>query len=264
MSFGAAGVVGTSFGLAKRNFFKVLGLYLLGGIVAILVSGIFGAASFSGFQGGPGNMGSMTATLFVGQVLAQIPLLAAGLAAIALLASDARGERISFTAAAKLGLRKTPISIVVSLLLGLIMAVAMIPVIGIVGAMGPESPAIVLVMLALFPFLLWLNAALLPVFPALVVEDRGVCAIKRGFSLSSGYRLAIIGSLLLLCLAIFAVVIVFGLGMGLVVGGAMQAPSATGGAMIVSMIVYVVMALFMAILGIAFQAAVYARLVECE
>lgn len=264
MSFGATGVIGTSFKVARSNFFKVLGLYFLGGIVAVLVTGIFSAVGLSQATGGANGVASFSASLIIGQVLANIPMLAAGLATIGLLAHDATGRRISFGGAAKLGLRKTPISIVVSLLLSLIVTLAVLPVLGMVAAMGPESPAVVLMALAMIPFFMWLNAVLIPVFPALVVEDLGISAIKRGFLLSSGYRLGIIWAQILMGLVLFGMLLAFGLVSGMLTAGVMNGSSAIDGMMILTMFVYLLMFSFMMTVVVSFQAAVYARLVECE
>jgi len=264
MSFGATGVIGTSFRLARSNFFKVIGLYFLGGIVAVLIAGIFGAAGMSQATGGMDGMAAMSASLIVGQMLANIPMLAAGLATIGLLAHDATGNRISFGTAAKLGLRKTPIAIVISFLLSLIVALVVLPVLGMVAALGTDSPAVVLVALALIPFFMWLNAVLLPIFPTLVAEDLGISAIKRGFSLSSGHRLGIIWAQILMGFVLFGMLLAFGLVSGMLTAGAMNASSAIDGMMILTMLVYLLMFAFMMIVIVSFQAAVYARLIVCE
>lgn len=265
MSFGAIGVVKTAFGLAKRNFFRVGVLYLAGGLVSALVWAAVGILGISQMQGAliP-DLPILFITYLIAQILLSIPLLAAGLGAIALLSSDAAGERMSLKDAAITGLRKTPIAIVVAILLTLLVSAAVLPILGIASAVGPDSPAIVFIVALFIPFQLWLYTGLVSILPALVAEDRGVSAIKRGFTLSSGYRLPIIGALLLFGLAMFAFLMACSFVMALLSGGMMNDPQGMGGAMLAIMLIYIVMTVFALVLNLAFQVAVYARLVKCE
>lgn len=263
MSFGATRVVGETFSLAKRNLLKVAALYLVFGLAYAALSGFLAFALGTSIQVGPDGypVGAPGAMLLL--PLSQLPLLAAGLAIISLLTADATRRPKSFGGAIKDGIFQTPIFIVVSLLVAIIVGIALfIPVTVATAVLGPDSPLIVLAAALLIPFMFWINAILMPLFPGLMAEKSGLRAIPRAWALTRGYRWSIVGAFVLMGLALFAIILLAAIVIGILAGGALTSDHMTGPMLAIAILIYAGLSMLAGTVGASFQAAVYARLLD--
>ena len=259
MPFGAASVVGQAFGLGLRNALKIAGLFAVFMIAAVLVY------TLCLIPDGAGAAGEDPSPLaFIGVMLSNLLGLSAVLAASTVTTSSCAGNPASFFGAAAQGLRQTPIGALVHIAVSAAMGLALaLPLLGIVAL---SDSAAVLVPLALaVPIALWVGAIFTPLLPILVAEEAGLGSLRRSVALTRGYRMPIAGASLLLALAVFAMAAIAGLLVMLAIGAAANGSASVGAlALAVSGLIHGITSVVVLSISLAFQSAVYGRLLELE
>ncbi|OWK28146.1 hypothetical protein SPMU_30000 [Sphingomonas mucosissima] len=212
---------------------------------------------------------ALRSTKFAASLLVFI---AATISAIAMTAV-ASDPAVDQGAALAIGRRRLGPFIGVSLLIGLLFAVAMIPGAVLIGLAGfdvaqaraggvpdgvnmPLLGAGLLYFIVLMPVMLWAAARLLPLSAVIVNERRGAGAIRRSFALTRGSSLKLMGVLILYGLVFLVVLMAATSVVGVVARLLAGADSPVIVSLVIAAVTAVVTALF-SILQMVFAAQLY-------
>ncbi|MGR3780159.1 MAG: hypothetical protein ACU0DT_02710 [Albimonas sp.] len=234
-SFGAGRIIGESFSVFFRTFWKILLIAAVPTVAAMLIAiAIRGAGPTLGLE--EPEAGEGLASLAV--LLVDIPLLSLMTGLLVLLAYDVKQGR------------PRPVGRYFSIVLpNLVALVVLSLVVGILFVLG--------LTLLIVPGL-WVYAVYAVACPAVVIEGAGFRGMRRSASLTKGYRWPIVGVLVVIGVASYA------LSFAAAFGGAALLRTGVDGMIVVAAIVNALAAAMMYGLSGVALALIYARLREIK
>jgi len=205
LQFRVSRVLSTSFYLWGANFARFTLLALVVYIPQIVWQFYLYERVFASEMFNPAEASSWT-YFVVGMLLGNVLQAAVAATVIYGVFEQMRGRRASFIQEITSGLSRLPAVIAVSLLVGIATAIAFVPTVFLLPlGSGSEATACVMILFGLAcPVLaLWLAAVLCVAVPASVVERPGVfAAIARSVRLTKGFRLPLLGAMVLFYLIV--------------------------------------------------------------
>ena len=211
VSLGIGQIFGRSFGLFFRHFWGYLGLMILPALVVGVLFGIAAGLTVLALPELTGDFRTVLANDSVTVILALVAIVVVVFASYAFsLAAIAKGtmdaatdDGMRFGVALRTGWKRLLPLMGLSLVLLLIFYVPAVVLFSIFSLMGEAGALLGLIVGAIWLVgcAVWLVAAI----PVHTIERNGLGAIGRSIKLTEGYRLAILGLLVLAFLAMFGI-----------------------------------------------------------
>jgi hypothetical protein len=223
LPLGVGSIIGQSFSILFRNFFRVLIIgfvpsffgYLIP-IVILAVAGLGTPDSLEQLQQQPANAAAGIAVAGVVVGLFQIAVFAFIAALLAQLAYDAKLSRpVKLRRYLKPALSAVPSIVILSIVVFIILLAITFPIVLLSALLGPLSIVVILGMPVLN---LWIFAVFAVMAPAIVIEHIGFRGLGRSAALTKQYRWPIVGTLLLTAICYLGLNIIIGAVFMLLVG----------------------------------------------
>jgi hypothetical protein len=223
LPLGVGSIIGQSFSILFRNFFRVLIIgfvpSLFGYLIPIAILALVGLGtpdSLEQLQQQPANAAAGIAVAGVVVGLFQIAVFAFIAALLAQLAYDAKlGRPVKLRRYLKPALAAVPSIAILSIVVFIILLAITFPIVLLSALLGPLSIVVILGMPVLN---LWIFAVFAVMAPAIVIERIGFRGLGRSAALTKQYRWPIVGTLLLTAICYLGINIIIGAVFMLLVG----------------------------------------------
>lgn len=223
LPLGVGAVIGQSFSILFRNFFRVVLIGLvpsfLGYLIPVALLALVGFGMPDTLQQMQQQPGNAAASVVIGGVvfgLFQIAVFAFIAALLAQLTYDSKlGRPVKLRRYLGPGLSAVPAIVLLAIAIYLLLMVISLPIFLLSALLGPIA---FLIILAMPVFNLWIMAVFCVVAPAVVIERIGLRGLGRSMALTKNYRWPIVGTLLLTFICFIGVFLLGSFIMALLVG----------------------------------------------